>query len=543
MKIRCLVGVTACLGVMVVPVALGAGGDEANRYIEAVRTFADNVLQHGKDVYGPKPTPLFIDGLNVDTREPATWKRKGEPWILSNQASQQVLFRTLDGLTKLTGEPKYRQAATDAIRYAFDNLHSPSGLLYWGGHWCYDAATEKQVGEAYRHELKCNYPDYELMWEVDAKATRRFIEAFWDGHILDWSNLDMNRHGFYAKEMGNLWANEYKGGNVFFVGKGLTFVNTGSDLFYAAAILHKLAGEAGPLVWAKRMAHRYVETRNPKTGLGGYQYSRIQADRAQEQFGPEFGEKVLEGTLLETHHCNTRYGIVSLCQLHLGEMLGEAGKDFQQWAIEDLTAYGKHAYKAETNSFLPMISDGTTLTGYVIKRDGYYGKKGTTLQAAPADTLFFWAYAMAYRLSGDPFMWEMARDIGRGNGLGGIGSKPGAGGSLKMATRCSEPHALFGFLDLYKKTGRRAYLEMAKRIGDNILKDRFHQGFFVASKNLLFARVDSIEALALLHLAATIQGKPDVIPPYCGGRAYLHCPYDGIGRTYDFVAIYSQRRK
>lgn len=158
MKIRCLLNIMPFLGVMVVSVGRVASESGEKQYIEAVRTFADNVLQYGKDVYGPKPTPLFIDGLNVDTREPATWKRKGEQWILSNQASQQVLFRTLDGLTKLTGEPKYRQAATDAIRYAFDNLHSPSGLLYWGGHWCYDAATEKQVGEAYRHERNVTIP-------------------------------------------------------------------------------------------------------------------------------------------------------------------------------------------------------------------------------------------------------------------------------------------------------------------------------------------------------------------------------------------------
>ena len=32
---------------------------DANRYIEAVRTFADNALALGKDVYGPKHTPLL----------------------------------------------------------------------------------------------------------------------------------------------------------------------------------------------------------------------------------------------------------------------------------------------------------------------------------------------------------------------------------------------------------------------------------------------------------------------------------------------------
>ena len=517
--------------------------DGADAYIGAVRTFADSVLKYGKDVYGPRHTPLFVDGLNVDTREPVKWKRKGEVWTLSNQATQQVLFRTLDGLTKLTGEPKYREAATAAIRYAFDNLCSPNGLLYWGGHWCYDAATEKQVGEAYRHELKCNYPYYDLMWEVDPKATRQFIKAFWNAHILDWSNLDMNRHGSYTKEMGNLWASTYKGGKVFFVGKGLTFVNTGSDLFYAAAMLHKFTDEQEPLVWAKRMAHRYVETRNRKTGLGGYQYSRVARDRAQEQFGPDFGDRILEGTILEPHRARTKNAIAGICQLKLGETLGDAGKDFLQWALEDLTAYGHQAYKAEDNTFLPMISDGTILTGFVMKRDGYYGEKGSTFEPAPADTLFFWAYALAYRLSGDKFMWEMARSIGRGNDLGDIGASPGDAARLNIATRCSDPQAIFGLLDLYKNTGDKSYLKLAQRVGDNVLNNRLHNGFFVPSKEHLFARFDSVEALALLHLAATIRGKPDIVPGYYAEYAKFHCPYDGIGRTYDTVAIYDRRRK
>jgi len=27
--------------------------------------FADNVLKYGRDTYGPKHTPLFVDGLNM----------------------------------------------------------------------------------------------------------------------------------------------------------------------------------------------------------------------------------------------------------------------------------------------------------------------------------------------------------------------------------------------------------------------------------------------------------------------------------------------
>ena len=65
---------------------------EAERYIKVVREFADNVLKHGRDKYGPKHTPLFVDGLDVNTREPVKWKHDGQTWIMSNLASQQNLF-------------------------------------------------------------------------------------------------------------------------------------------------------------------------------------------------------------------------------------------------------------------------------------------------------------------------------------------------------------------------------------------------------------------------------------------------------------------
>src|SRR5580658_9613394 len=47
-----------------------------DRFLAAVRTFADNALTLGADRYGPTPTPLFIDGIDVDTHEPVKWKSR-----------------------------------------------------------------------------------------------------------------------------------------------------------------------------------------------------------------------------------------------------------------------------------------------------------------------------------------------------------------------------------------------------------------------------------------------------------------------------------
>ena len=113
--------------------------NDSTKYLDVVREFADKVLKYGRDTYGPKYTPLFVDGLNVHTYEPVKWiapnsdrwmlsnpntslllrdniAPDNDKWILSNLASQQNLFRTLDGLTRITGDPKYKQAAMDAIK-------------------------------------------------------------------------------------------------------------------------------------------------------------------------------------------------------------------------------------------------------------------------------------------------------------------------------------------------------------------------------------------------------------------------------------------
>jgi pectate lyase len=201
------------------------------------------------------------------------------------------------------------------------------------------------------------------MWEANPKATQELIENIWNGHVLDWSTLDFNRHGNPIKR-GRLWENEYRGGEVFFWGKGLTFHNAGSDFCYAAGLLTKLTGTPEPLVWAKRLSQRYVETRDPKTGLEGYQFSQcasawcddvgtIRGDRAQYQYGDDFkGHRVVEGTLFPCYG-NTPQIEPQVGRLLLGESLGDQGREFTRQAVETLTAWGKSAYRAKDNVFVP----------------------------------------------------------------------------------------------------------------------------------------------------------------------------------------------
>ena len=530
--------------------------------MQAVRTFADHVLEKGRDQYSGQNTPLFVDGVNADTGEPVQWVFKGERFTMSNMASHQNLFRTLNVLSQFTGEHRYRQAAEDAIRFHFEHLVSDCGLIRWGGHQFVDLATLQPAGkmDANCHEFKMHFPYYQLMWEVNPQATAKFIRAFWNAHVYNWGNLDMNRHGAYGRPMGKLWDSVYENPDPFFEADGLTFLNCGTDLIYAGATLYEFAKEDGALEWAERLAHQYVRARHPKTGLGAYQYSKPRrkeqppavlsegrhtystlGDRAENQFGKVFGEVAREGWALFSGGSSI-YGQSALVQLHLAERLGDRGANFLKWTVDGLKAYIKYAYMPETNQFRPMWADGTDLTGFVFPGFGYYGPAGKMLNPSKAGMSYLVSYARAFRLTRDADLWQTVRSMARGNGLGDIGETPESDPSLNLDMDSADPEAVFAVLELYGAVPHNAYLDLARRLADNIVAQRFINGFFMPSDRHVNACFNEVEPLAILAVEAALQNRLDELPPYLASRGYTHGQFDGHGRSYSGNVIWGVTR-
>jgi pectate lyase len=528
--------------------------DFESKRLEAVREFADLALKHARDDFRDTSTPLFVDGLAVADYQPVSWKHEGEIWIPSNLANQQNFFRTMVGLSELSGEEAYAQAAQSAMQFGFDHLQHENGLIYWGGHRFLDLASGQAVGEGYRHEFKFTLPFYEWMYEVNPSATVKFIKAFWNAHILDWGKLDMNRHGHYEDEPGKLWAHEFEGAEAFFEGDGLTFINAGTDLIYAGLMLYRFTGEKGALDWSLKLAGQYVNARHPDTQLGVYQYSKPvrrdtppsdgplpttsnYGDRAENQFSSDFGEVAKEGYFLRNPAAI--YGNNAIVQLQMAQDLGVEGKSLLEWTIEGMLAWSKYGYDGENNQAKPILADGTDLSGYTIKRDGYFGKKGQRLQADEAPMILFWSYALAYRLSGDKRLWQTLRHMGKGHGLGDLGKMPGKMMKLDFGTYQSDPLALFALLEIIQSYPSKGYKELAESIGDNIVNQRVVNGMFVPSEEHLYASLSAVEPLALLALEAMLLGKQDLIPRYNGGSGYFHGPHDDFGRSTDKTVLWS----
>lgn len=128
----------------------------------AALKFAETVLEHGRDTYGEKQTPLLVDALNVDTMKPParlpSWS-SGEgmqPWVSSNLADQGNLMRFLVGLSNLTGEPKYKRAAISAVKYNFDHFQGPGGIR------ALDQAEQHRVGACLKNRYGITAAKYDL---------------------------------------------------------------------------------------------------------------------------------------------------------------------------------------------------------------------------------------------------------------------------------------------------------------------------------------------------------------------------------------------
>ncbi|MGG4146720.1 hypothetical protein ABEW34_26775 [Paenibacillus algorifonticola] len=531
--------------------------------LNTVITFADHVLKEGKSRSGWEASPLFADGIDVRTKEPVTWRFPGgREAVMSNLASQQNLFRTFVGLSRLSGDQQYENAAKLAIKFHFDHLQSPCGLLQWGGHRLIDLKTLQVAGAEEKngmvHELKNHFPYYELMYEVDPAATIHYIRALWNAHVFNWSSLEISRHGSFGLKSSRLWAHEFRDTEPFSEVSGLSFLNAGNDLIYAAGMLYKLAGEKGALLWLKRLARQYNKARNTDTGLGAYQFNQARkmyhtnddsnthsrfGDRAGRQFGPEFGGAALEGKMLLEAQASTVYYENTLMQLQLVSTIGEVVKELAQWSRQGLGAFLKYGYLPEKNAFKPMLTDGTDLSGYALKRDGYYGDKGAIIGQFPATSKFLLSYVRTFIQTGDESLWEAARSIAKGNGLGDIGREPGVEADLDFNAPCDDARALYAMLDVYLKFGHSQYLEMARRIGDNIVGRKFHFGYFLPASNCKYANFDAAEPLALLALHAAIEAKQHCVPAFIDGKGFFHANMqaeDGSVKTWKSPQLYKE---
>ena len=546
---------------VVLGTALGSETSPLNGrpYLKAVTAFAHTVLERGRDKYGAIQTPLFVDGLQVETLEPVRWQgSSSEVWVLSNFASQQPLMRVLDGLSAVTGDKQYREAAEAAARYVLAHLRSPSGLPYWGGHTAWDLQGDRAVGQqgTNNHELKSHQPYYELMWRIDPAATRQLLEAIWATHILDWERLDYNRHANNQRRLKPAWEHPFAENiPVPYPAKGenLSFVNVIPPLMHSGVMLATLGRDDNALTWTRRLVYRWQQGRDPKTGLCGGQLSYRTTDRAFQALG-HVHPNINEAKIVATYHQTCRYHNLPLAQMQAGEELlaaggraADLGREFIRWAAEDLLTYARQCYDPTQGVFIARMTDGTPLD-WKQSRKGYYIPESFAPQ--PPDGFLFWGLATAYRLTRNETHWQSLGQLARQFDLGELGQPSGQQQALRFNTTHQDWRTLYALLELRTATGNDAFLRLASRVADNLLATQTQTGLFPHEERT-YARTGDEIPLALLHLAVALDGKPAALPRPCFDSRFFHCQYYGPlephqqkradPRTYDDLVFYGAK--
>ncbi len=154
---------------------------------------------------------------------------------------------------------------------------------------------------------------------------------------------------------------------------------------------------------------------------------------------------------------------------------------------------------------------------------------------------------MAYRISKDKDLWKTIRQLTRAMGIGEVGSPPGQGQTLKPETDSADWRVIYALLELHRATGNRSMLRIARNVADNLLKRQAATGLF-PRPGREYARTGDEVPLALLHLAAALEGVSDKIPPPAFDGRFFHCEYHGQleehqqkradKRTYDNYVFY-----
>lgn len=505
---------------------------------DIVRDHATAVLERARAPQGN--SALLADGFQLASGAPLQWQE----CLLSNLARQQNFLRTLEGLTSVTGESRWLTSASDWISPALEQLRHPaSDLLYWGGHsaWDLGAAAPMQGN----HELKCAFPHYAGLHTANPDATSAFIDAFWHAHIWDWSSLLFNRHGEYEP-----WDRSRRWQEGTFAeswplpiieNSALSFINTGSDLIWAACHKHRLTGEQAPLHWAKALLSRYDAIRHADTGLGGYQFNHREPCRVRASFRDALGQRpdVNETTVIGRGYIEVRYGRVAAVFLDLAEHLDPvAAAPFRDFVRRDLLALQEHAWDEAAGLFHPVLNDGTRLSPADVDDTGYCPP--SKLAPLRANGLMLLAYARAGRVLADPALQHMALQLAQAMGWGQLlvdGGDARAAASA-LTGKPDDTAALAGLLELHRTFPDADLLPFAETLARAITDLHGLEGLLCSSGDGgdAFPAVESAEAgsaqpritgidsglpIALLHLAHLQTGDGSPPTAYVPSLSYF----------------------
>ena len=175
--------------------------DASKGYLHYARSFLDTMIREGTDRYGPVQSPMFASLLDMETHRnpedtPANvpGQRFGDRTIRGGNLFHDVmLLRAADYLTDLTGETKYRRAATEYLQFFVTHCRQPTGLFAWGEHAHWDFYREAPGHTT--HEFLGGVPAafWQRLWDVVPGAVRGEADGLLN-HVVNLESFAFDRH-------------------------------------------------------------------------------------------------------------------------------------------------------------------------------------------------------------------------------------------------------------------------------------------------------------------------------------------------------------
>ena len=214
-----------------------------------VRDFCDQVIEHGRDKYGPKKLAIFVNAFDLTTKTPppgphGVGSLNGHRPGLCNLQLQASLLRLLWHMSDITGEPRYRKAVEACLHDYFQHVaHPETGDFPWGTHAGYDLTTDKISMGAAVEEKITDFP-WEILYAVNPQGLLRLADRFricFDKDMTTW---------FHHRPIGP--TTEYLDPSPEFSTRG----RQGNHPYLISAVVH---AEAWALAWSKTKDPKYLE--------------------------------------------------------------------------------------------------------------------------------------------------------------------------------------------------------------------------------------------------------------------------------------------
>ncbi len=228
-----------------------------------------------------------------------------------------------------------------------------------------------------------------------------------------------------------------------------------------------------------------------------------------------------------------------------------------------LRAHANHirmAYDKETNKFDTIFIDGTNVTGFEMTRTFYGSTKGSKFNQYDAGyahllgTVYNYLNAVRYEEYNDEsvyseferdknILWEYIQNYMSQKGFGNLGTtKPGEDIALNYSRAGSDPRIMLSMIYLYQATGITDYLDMARTVGDNIIKSKMVDGMFTElpqNRYIFIGGENGTYPYAFALLEATIRGEEAKVPVYFPNSGFREDVYYDEDSDIEYVTRYS----